>query len=140
MDQQVINNVIRTVRSSLPPECDVEMIAIDIIMEAYKNGVEPPTRVHIRSRCYDELRRLKGEKEHMKDYKRYQNEPEPEPETIQRYMSTLDNTERKVIFLRFYADQPISEVAKTMKMANDKVRSILANAIFKMRSVDEGDE
>lgn len=124
------------VRRILKPSFDTENLAMEILLESWEKGHE--VHLLVRNRCYDLLRRSQKEKAVMQVPRPRSNDTDQDPASDQRLdvgqlVRVLNTQERKLIFYRYYLDLSLREIARRHGLDVNKVREILASAIFKMR-------
>lgn len=141
MDVKPYERVLVLVRQLVKPPIDAEDLTMAIIAESWINGCESPSYEFIRNRCYDRMRKLRTERKFLEGYASTRGTEAPSEETLEQNMNevnnlvkVLDNLERKVIFYRFYMDLSLNDIADRLSLSRNRIREILANAVYKMRS------
>lgn len=137
MTPQDLARVHAIVRRFVPRHFDTEQIAVDVLVESWANGVEIPTYVFIRNRCFDVLRSSQVEQRVM-SAQRPEDSVGPQTDTetndlVGYFMGVLDNLERRVVYLKFFADKPLAEIASALRRDPKDIREVLAVALYKMK-------
>jgi DNA-directed RNA polymerase specialized sigma24 family protein len=131
----------RRLLKSLP---DAEDLASDVWLEAFINKVDRvPTRMIV-NRLIDRVRHSQVEQEYLKARSLGGVPTDRSPldgialkELIERLIdsSKLQNCEKTVLYLRFYADLPMASIAQRMGNTIEFVVDTLNNALSTLRSV-----
>lgn len=135
---QHLRTITKTVRKILADNFDYEDIAVGIFIECLEKGVMPSHTV-VKRRCLDALRKRYNEVAYREGL--------PEPLTsrdeglqaidnidqIERLMAGLTNSERMIVFYRFFIGDSVKEIAEIVKLPVSIVYQRLREALYKMR-------
>lgn len=132
----------RAVRRFLGPAFDHESLASDILLESWTKGHPKPALSFIRLRCLDALRSHRLEQSAMHEHASsiVQASPTDDAEAeielsveIDTLLRPLDNSERKLIALRFWMNLTMAECAKRLEVNTSVAKLMLLRAIEKMK-------
>lgn len=133
----------------LPPQYDREFIADTIILNSWLKQIPHISREYVRNKCISAWRTLRREQMRNENASRVKTHkhgvgvnvsPDRGPEEIsdhksiiQEAVGSLSNFERRLIWMRYFDDQKLEEIAGRVKMRRDQVSKALDVAIYKMR-------
>lgn len=145
VNDKTFSDVLRAVRWFVRPPLDAEDIAGDIILEALEKKYERVSYSHIRSRCFDALRRVRleaacesNEIPYNEDWRtdrgagKSQAESQEIADLIQR--AALSPTEAEALYHRFWRNETLSELAISLNVRTYEARDILSEAIAKLKA------
>ena len=126
-----------------PVHFDLDQMALDIIVESWSNGYPKPSWRFIKNRAIDALRsqqvednalgKLQQTEEHDARIDIDQND------LLNRLTKVLTRSEGEIIYLRFYENYSLREIAKRINRTERDISETLAIALYKMRQASEGD-
>lgn len=134
---QELSRIIKIVQKHLPPSYDRESIAMDIMVESIMNNTPSPSPTFIRNRCVDAYRRRTAEQKALTKVRPPSTENHAmaveRRDSVERLTRTLSHYERRVIYLRFYEDMTIQEIAKELSIAPKRVSELLMLASVRLQ-------
>lgn len=157
-----INRIRRWVEQYLPPEYDREFIVDTIVLNAWMKDVPHVSRKYVHQKCITAWRALRRERRHNEEAARLgamkttsmvvspqpggSSRGEHQVETtmssqsvaerkdlVQEAVGKLSPFERRLVWMRYYDDETIEEIANNVTLRRDQVRQALKVAIYKMR-------
>lgn len=135
LDQTEQKRVRRIVRQFLTADYDRDAIVQNIVVYAWQHNMTTVPRMFIRHRCTDAYRRKRREKSFVEQLLPAEHErtSDIDSELINRLVGVLTPFERKLIWMRFYTDLTLEEIAARVRTSRADVSETLTTAIFKMR-------
>ena len=135
------------VNNFLPPYYDRDYIADTIILNAWMKQIPHVSREYVRNKCISAWRVSKRERQKNENATRLgrtdtiEHRQEDEGiETVNRKIlvqeavGKLTPFERRIIWMRFYDDQTLEEIASQVTLRRDQVLSAIKVAVYKMRA------
>lgn len=128
--------ILRLVRWMCRPPLDCENIAAEIILEHLTNG-QPITKIAIKNRCRDAMRKLRYEKHHLGLYS--QIDPEftvpLDDEQLRNLIrdTSLDDKERKVILFYYLGEMTLQQVAHLTQSTVRQTSDLQWSAVEKLK-------
>lgn len=145
VNDKTFSDVLRVVRWFVRPPLDAEDIAGDIILEALEKNYERVTYSHIRSRCFDALRRVRLEADcesreipYNEDWGidrgigHASGDSQEIAELIQR--AALSPTETEAIYHRFWRNETLNDLSISLNIRTYQATEILSRAISKLKA------
>lgn len=136
-----INKVRKTVMVLLSSEYDRDLLSDQIITTAWEKGIEHVSGGFIRNKCISKWRERTREQVRNENFayvqsKRDNNFELQETEqkaTVEVAVKCLSSFERKLIWLRFYKNLTLEQIAKEVGMPRERIQKTIKVSLYKMR-------
>lgn len=162
LSQQDIARVHRWVREFLPAEYDREFVADTIILNAWQKEIPHVSKQFVRKKCISAWRSMKRERKRNEEAARVGatrssvmvTEPQPggtsQPKQdfnaeeggeiqaerkmlIEEAVGCLDPFDRRLIWMRYFNNQTLEEMAGDLPLRRDQIQQRIRIALYKMR-------
>lgn len=128
--------ILNLVKWMCRPPLDCENIAGEIILEHLLNG-KPLTKLAVKNRCKDAMRKLRTEREHLSTYSRIdpdftgQVSNEQLREVIKQ--TSLEDKERRVLYFYYIGEMTLQELAHLMQISTRQASDLQWSAVEKLK-------
>lgn len=139
---------IRSILQSIArPPIDIENLTMDIWMEGWTKGMERISNRMIRSRCYDQLRRLKLERDHLlaTPNRRVLGTSSGDEEGVRTdYLNVLGRTcslstsDTEILFRIFYLQETVQQAAQSMNQTPYAIERQLKEVMDRLKAANRG--
>ena len=162
LSEKDISRIHKWVRQFTAVELDRDDIAANIILNAWMKEVPHVSKEYVRHKCIDAGRRLKRERRRNEEAARVgatrttvmvmtpqpgggskgermsNSEGGDQPQVdrkmlVEEAVGKLSPFERRLIWLRYYDDQTLEDIAKDTTLRREQVQQALRVAIYKMK-------